>query len=198
MKRVLPILLVLAVLGAGVSFFVAPLVAFGALRSAAAAEDVAGLAKLVDFDAVRASLAPQLDAKPGVQAPAPSVFKDPLGAFKRAIEPMAQAVQAPAGPQPDDYLTPRAMTRLTEGAGRDAFRSPAAGETVERNTMPKLAHWGVNRTRLQVGTESNGVTTFTFERRGPYEWKLVHVGLPGDETKAPPVPVVGKSSQSGG
>lgn len=183
MKRVLPVLLVLAVLGAGVSFVVAPLVAFGALRSAAQAEDVAGLAKLVDFDQVRASLAPQLDSKPGVQAPPPSVLQDPLGALKRAIEPMTQAVQPPAGPKPDDYLTPRAMTRLTEGAGREAFRSPAAGETVERSTSPKLAHWGVNRTRLQVGTASNGVTTFTFERRGPFEWKLVHVGLPSDEAE---------------
>lgn len=185
MKRVLPILLVLAVLVGGISFFVAPLVAFGALRSAAQAEDVAGLAKIVDFDAVRASLAPQLDSKPGVQAPPPSVFKDPLGAFKRAIEPMAQAVQAPAGPQADDYLKPAALARLTQGAGRDAWRPSAAAPDKREPGLPTVTHWGVNRTRLAVAdpADAGELTAFTFERRGPFEWKLVHVGLPSDEAE---------------
>lgn len=184
MKRVLPVLLVLALLGAGISFVVAPLVAFGAVRSAAEAEDVDGLAKLVDFDAVRSSLAPQLDTKPGVEAPPPSVFKDPLGALRRAIEPVAAAVQAPKGPQPDDYLKPEALGRLTRGAGRDAWKpaAPVAAETKPR--LPEVTHWGVNRTRLAVVDPQDPThkTAFTFERRGPFEWKLVHIGLPSEQT----------------
>lgn len=191
MKRVLPVLLVLAVLGAGVSFLVAPLVAFGALRSAAKAEDVQGLAKLVDFDAVRASLAPQLDAKPGVEAPPPSVLQDPLGALRRAIEPMAQAAQKPAGPRPDDYLKPAALARLTTGEGRDAWRPNPTGDGVQpKAKLPEVGHWGVNRTRLTVADPADAtlITTFTFERRGPFEWKLVHIGLPSDEAAAVAAP----------
>jgi hypothetical protein len=182
MKRILAGLLILALLLGGGGFFAAPLVAFTALRSAAEAEDVQGLSKLVDFDAVRASLAPQLDSRPGVQAPPPSVLKDPLGALKAAIEPMAQAAKAPAGPKPDDYLAPRALARLTYGLGRDAWK-PSTRETPKPKN-PGIDHYGVNRTRLTVADplRPETVTVFTFERRGPYEWKLVHIGLPSDET----------------
>lgn len=188
MGRVLTALIVLAVLVGAGSFAAAPFVAFYALRSAAEAEDVQGLSKLVDFDAVRASLAPQLDANPGVQAPPPSVFKDPLGAIKRAIEP---AIQPMRGPKADDYLTPRALARLTHGAGRDAWK-PASGEPAKAQA-PEVSHWGVNRTRLSVENPSKAgeVTVFTFDRRGPFDWKLAHVGLPSDE-KAAPAPAAAK------
>jgi hypothetical protein len=49
---------------------------------------------------------------------------------------------------------------------------------------------------------------FTFERKGPFEWMLVHIGLPDGvapvpapvpaPVTAPPVPMVGKSGARGG
>ncbi len=60
MKTQIGNLLVAAVAVTVVSFFGAPVVAFYGIRSAAEASDVAGLVKLIDFAAVRASLRPQL------------------------------------------------------------------------------------------------------------------------------------------
>ncbi|HYF23544.1 MAG TPA: DUF2939 domain-containing protein [Caulobacteraceae bacterium] len=176
MKRVLPIVLVLAVVVAAGSFVFAPVVAFFALRSAAQAEDVQGLADIVDFDAVRASLKPQLDATPGVQAPPPSILNDPIGAIRRQLETSAK----PA-PNVDAYLTPDAMEGLTLGEGRAVVRrapTPVASGPGANGPMPRIAYWGVNRCRLTVDGQAAGETVFTFERRGIFKWKLVHVGLP--------------------
>ena len=84
-------LIMVAVLGA---------VAFFGIRSAAEAGDVAGLARLIDFPAVRQSLRPQLDGNPAASAPAPSFLEDPIGAVRRQFE---QAT-APAAPDVDAYL----------------------------------------------------------------------------------------------
>jgi hypothetical protein len=178
MQRFLTWIVVLAVLGAALSFVSAPYVGFFALRSAAQSEDVQGLSQLVDFDAVRASLRPQLVSATPVQAPPPSVWQDPLGALKHAIEPLQQ----PA-PDVDAYLSPRALAALTRGAGRDAAKAgptPPGTKTLSA-PWPKVRYWGVNRSRLVI-PGSGGDTVFTFERKGIFVWKLVHLGLPA---KAP-------------
>ena len=54
-KRLFGNLVLAAVVVAVLSFFAAPAVAFFAIRSAAEANDVAGLARLIDFNAVRQS-----------------------------------------------------------------------------------------------------------------------------------------------
>lgn len=196
MKRLFGNLLVLAILVAGVSFFAAPAVAFFAIRSAAEANDVQGLSRLVDFGAVRQSLRPQLTGKPGALEPAPSFIEDPIGAVRRRIED----AQPPArGPDADAYLTPAALHALTRGEGRLAAQrsSLAEGEA----PWPEPVFWGVNRARLKVTDEGGSDTIFTFERKGPFEWKLVHIGLPDGVAPAPapaPRPVVRKSGQSGG
>ena len=46
-------------------------------------------ADLVDFPAVRKSLSSQLIPQAAVSAEAPSIWTDPIGALKKAIEPMA-------------------------------------------------------------------------------------------------------------
>ena len=51
--------------------------------------------------------------------------------------------------------------------------------------MPAPVYWGVNRARMAVSDEGGSRTIFTFERKGPFEWKLVHIGLP--EGAAPAV-----------
>ena len=58
--------------------------------------------------------------------------------------------------------------------------------------------------RLSVADDGGSETIFTFERKGPFEWKLVHIGLPDGvapvpaPVTAPPVPMVGKSGARGG
>lgn len=185
MKKLFGNLLLLAVVLTGVSFFAAPAVAFLGIRSAARSDDVAGLQRLIDFDAVRASLRPQLSGRPEAMTPPPSFMNDPIGAFRRQFEEVA----APQGPNPDAYLTPDAIDGLTRAEGRyAAVRTARSGADGASAPWPKPAYWGINRARLAVTDEGGSDTVFTFERRGPFEWKLVHIGLPDGATPQAPAP----------
>ena len=198
--------IVTAVVVMAISFFAAPGVAFFALRSAAESSDVAGLARLVDFAAVRQSLRPQLDGNPAALAPAPSFMEDPIGAVRRQLEQVAPA----ASPDVDAYLTPAALAALTRGEGRYASQRtggalPSPDVTTTGGPLPRPVYWGINRARMSVTDEGGSQTIFTFERKGPFEWKLVHVGLPEGvapvtpSRAAPPAPpVVGHSGGKGG
>ena len=175
MKKVFGNLVLAAIALAVVSFFAAPAVAFFGIRSAAQSDDVAGLQGLVNFDAVRASLRPQLSGRPEAMTPPPSFMNDPIGAFRRQFEEVA----APQGPNPDAYLTPDAIDGLTRAEGRyAAVRTAAPGTDDASAPWPKPVYWGINRTRMAVTDEGGSDTVFTFERKGPFEWKLVHIGLP--------------------
>ncbi len=44
--------------------------------------------------------------------------------------------------------------------------------------MPRPVYWGLNRARMSVADDGGSETVFTFERKGLFEWRLVHVGLP--------------------
>jgi len=175
-KRLFGNLLVAAVLVAILAFFAAPAVGFFAIRSAAEASDVQGLTRLVDFAAVRQSLRPQLTGRPQASAPAPSFLEDPIGAVRRQLEqnPIVGA------PDVDAYLTPAALAALTRGEGRYAsqWSATASHPSDVDKPWPKPVFWGVNRARLAVEDKGGSRTVFTFERRGPFEWKLVHIGLP--------------------
>ena len=175
MKKLFGNLVLLAVVAAVVSFFAAPAVAFFGIRSAADANDVAGLTRLIDFGAVRQSLRPQLSGNPAAMAPAPTFLEDPIGAVRRQFEPGDGAASADA----DAYLTPAALAGLTRGEGRYASqRSSRPAGAAADNPMPAPVFWGVNRVRMAVTDEGGSRTIFTFERKGPFEWKLVHIGLP--------------------
>lgn len=169
-------LITVAVLAVVIAFFAAPAVAFFGIRSAAEAGDVAGLARLIDFPAVRQSLRPQLDGNPAASAPAPSFLEDPIGAVRRQFE---QAT-APAAPDADAYLSPAALGGLTRGEGRAASQRTGARPFSSDNggPMPKPVYWSINRARMSIADEGGSETVFTFERKGPFEWMLVHVGLP--------------------
>ena len=179
--------LVLASLALAVlAFFAAPAVGFFAIRSAAEANDVAGLSRLIDFGAVRQSLRPQLAERPEAMAPAPSFLEDPIGAFRRQFDQ-----QNPLQRQPDvnAYLTPAALSALLRGEGRYASQQTQAAATTgtaARKPWPRPAYWSVNRVRMAVADQGGSRTLFTFERRGPFEWKLVHIGLPGDTSPSAP------------
>lgn len=199
-------LILAAIIIAVISFFAAPGVAFFAVRSAADANDAAALSRLIDYTAVRQSLRPQLTGNPAAQAPAPSFLEDPIGAVRRQFE---QAVPA-LGPTPDAYLTPAAVAALTRGEGRYASqRTSASSEGERRDPFPEPVFWGVNRARMAVTDEGGSKTVFTFERKGPFEWRLVHIGLPEGVSPATPraraddpapelPPIVGKSGKTGG
>lgn len=183
MQKILGRWVLVAMALATVTFFGAPAVAFFGIRSAARSDDVAGLQRLVDFDAVRASLRPQLSNRPEAMTPPPSFMNDPIGAFRRQFEETV----APQGPDPDAYLTPDAIDGLTRGEGRyAAVRTPAPGTDAAAAPWPRPVYWGVNRARLAVTDEGGSDTVFTFERKGPFEWKLVHIGLPEGATPTPP------------
>lgn len=195
-------LIVTLIVLAAISFFAAPGVAFFALRSAAESNDAAGLARLIDYGAVRQSLRPQLDGNPAAFAPAPSFMEDPIGTVRRQIEQAA----APQAPGVEAYLTPAALAALTRGEGRYASQRtggplPSPDNTTTGGPMPKPVYWGVNRARMSVTDEGGSDTIFTFERKGPFEWKLVHVGLPDGVAPAPTseaAPMVGQSGRKAG
>jgi hypothetical protein len=171
--RLIRNLLLLAVIVAGISFFVAPVVAFYGIRSAADARDEQGLVRLIDFAEVRRSLRPQMAGNSAVVAPAPSFLENPIESMRRQFE---QVRPVAARPNPDIYLSPAALAALSRGEGRAASRGAMSAEP--REPMPRLAYWGVNRTRLAVRDEAGAQTIFTFARTAPFEWRLVHIGLP--------------------
>jgi hypothetical protein len=163
------------------SFFLAPAVAFFAIRSAAQANDVGGLSRLIEFDAVRTSLRPQLSGRAQALTPPPSFLQDPIGAVRRQFD---DAVAAP-GPDPDAYLTPDAIDGLLRGEGRAAAVPSGTASDAGSAPWPGPRFWGVNSVRLAVTGEDGSETVFTFARKGLFEWKLVHVGLPDGPTPVP-------------
>jgi hypothetical protein len=171
MKRLFTIVLTAAVVLTALSFVLAPYVAFFALRSAADAQDVQGLNQLVDFDSVRGSLVAGLG--PTQPAAAPSVWRDPIGAFNAAIKPLSTPT-----PSVDPYLTPKALSALTRGEARDSLRSQPYPTGKAPAPWPGVRYWGINRCRLAVSADGHGDTIFTFERKGPFTWRLVQIGLP--------------------
>jgi hypothetical protein len=168
------------------AFAAAPYFAFRALRAATAAEDVQATADLVDFPTVRKSLTGQLAPALASSAEPPSIWQDPLGALKRAIEPLA-----PPEPKVDRYLTLPGLSALTRGyrpgAAPPAAKGPQDVSVQVRNAFkdpwPTVPYWGMNRTRIAVKRpgDDTRVTVFTFERRALFTWKLVHVQLPDGE-----------------
>lgn len=195
-------LVLFAVLLSVVAFLVAPAFAFFGIRSAAENSDASGLARLIDYPAVRQSLRPQLEGNPAASAPAPSFMEDPIGAVRRQFE---QATAAPA-PDVDGYLTPAAIAALTRGEGRYASQRtgaepPTPDSTSTGGPIPRPVYWGVNRVRMSVSDEGGSETIFTFERKALIEWKLVHVGLPEGVSPVSATsnrPMVGQSGRKGG
>lgn len=175
-----------SVLAFALAFAAAPWLAFRALQDATAAEDIQATADLVDFPAVRKSLSSQLVPQPPVSAEAPSIWTDPLGALRKVIEPMA-----PPPPKVDRYLTLQGLSALSRGyrpgeAPAVARVKPTFSDRVEKvinGPHPTYAYFGVDRTRIAIkrAGQPEKVTTFTFERRALFTWKLTHIQLPPDE-----------------
>jgi hypothetical protein len=174
-------------------FYFSPSIAFSDIRSACKSNDIEALAKLIDFDSVRASLKIQLDAGPGgVGAPAKDALKDPVGATGDALKDLGNSIgnavnnlvnpNAPkpssiVPPDPNTFLTPQALLALTYGYGKDAPKA-TADDLGGKPPIAQIAFFSLDRTRVTVTDPDRGTTTFTFERRGLTKWVLVHIGLP--------------------
>ena len=180
-------LVVLAIFVFAAAFVSAPWFAFRALKAAAQYEDVQAIGELVDFPAVRRSLSGQLgEDAPVAPAEPPSIWRDPLAAMRRAIEPMV-----PPEPKVDRYLTIAGISALTRGYAPGAAPSgPARPETtlgklkaVIEGPYPTIAYWDPNRVRVAMKRPDapQRVTVFSFQRRALFTWKLVHIRLPREE-----------------
>lgn len=186
--RIFNLVLVL-LLAAGVAFVAAPWFAFRALKAGARDGDVQVLAEIVDYPSVKASLKAQLSDAPAPAAPAASVWTDPLGALKRAIEPLT-----PPPPAVDRYVSTEGLHALTRGyaPGKAPAEPPppqdlkGQAEAVLHQSWPRTQFWDPNRTRLAVSPADNPErqTVFTFKRKGWFEWKLVDIRLPEDKKPA--------------
>lgn len=186
-------LLLLALVVAAVTFAVAPWFAFRALRAAAQYDDVAAVSELVDFNAVRKALSlelgPQTDASP-ITAEPPSIWRDPMGAMRRALGPIAPPRSEPAI---DRYLSIDGLAALTRGyapgAAPPAEPTPPALQdramAMVTQPFPQIRYWDPNRVRIAVERPGarDKVTVFTFERRDWFAWKLVQIGLPAGESR---------------
>jgi hypothetical protein len=181
-------LIVLAIVIFAAAFATAPWFAFRALKAAAQYEDVQAISELVDFPSVRQSLTAELNETPAAAAPAepPSIWRDPLGVFKRAIAPIA-----PPEPRVDRYLTLPGLSALTRGYAPGAAPGVAPKPLTATDKVKAavagphaaIAYWDPNRVRIAVKRPGQPakVTIFTFRRDALFTWRLVHVRLPQDE-----------------
>lgn len=180
-------LVVLAIFVFATVFATAPWFAFRALKAAAQYEDAQAIGELVDFPAVRRSLTAQLNETPTAAAPAepPSIWRDPMSVFRRAIEPIA-----PPEPKVDRYLTLSGLSALTRGYAPGAAPAPSAEVTAMDKAKAAVAgphativYWDPNRARLSVKRpgQPSKTTVFTFRRDKLFTWRLVHIRLPVDE-----------------
>ncbi|CAN7260679.1 DUF2939 domain-containing protein [Phenylobacterium sp. LjRoot164] len=165
-------LIVTLIVGTALVFATAPFFAFRATKAAARDGDGQALAQLVDYTAVRQGLRPQVAERAVPAPPPPDVWTDPIGAVKRAIEPIV-----PTPPQVEPYLSASGLYDLARG-----YAPGAAPADASERALPRLRYWDPNRARFLVlakGVKSadQGVV-FTFERRDLFTWKLVQIRLP--------------------
>lgn len=176
LTRALFRLILVAIIGTALAFAAAPFFAFRAVKAAARDGDGQALAQLVDYPAVRQGLRPQVGAAKPAPAPAPPDFwTDPMGAMRRAIEPIT-----PAPPAVEPYLDSAGLYDLTRGY------APGKRPASAKDRMVRLRFWGPNRARfaaMPLGAKSadQGVI-FSFERRDLFTWKLVQIHLPQGPT----------------
>jgi hypothetical protein len=180
--RPLLTLFLLALVVGAAGFMAAPVFAFRAVRSAAEFGDVQALGQLVDYNAVRQSLRTQIRPASAERAPPADILRDPLGALRRAWEPVSPQTDV------DSFLTPEALARLTQGRA-PAGAKVAPGDGPFGGPVPAVKFWSTDRVRLGVAdpVQKARETIFTFERKKLYSWRLVGVRLP-----EAPSPTVGQ------
>lgn len=164
-------LIVVAIVGTALVFVAAPFFAFRAVKAAARDGDAHALAQLVDYPAVRQGLRPQIAAIPLTAPTPPDIWTDPIGAVRRAIEPLT-----PASPAVEPYLSAPGLYDLTRGF------MPGKAPPEASAAFPRLRYWDPNRVRFAAARRGakagEHAVIFTFERRELFTWKLVQIHLP--------------------
>lgn len=184
-------LILVLLTGACAAFVAAPWFAFRALKADARDGDAQGLAELVDYNAVRGTLKSQLGPTPNATtAPAPTIWTDPIGAMKRALEPLT-----PPPPAVERYVSVEGLHALTRGyePGKAPPEPPMPDNLPDqvmsavKEPWPSLRYWGPNRSRFVVRAPDAPAreTVFTFQRRDWFEWKLVQIRLPVEDEAQP-------------
>lgn len=184
-------LILVLLMGAAAAFVAAPWFAFRALKADARDGDAQGLAELVDYNAVRGTLKSQLGPTPtATTAPAPTIWTDPIGAMKRALEPLT-----PPPPAVERYVSVEGLHALTRGyePGKAPPEPPMPDNLPDqvmsavKEPWPSLRYWGPNRSRFVVRAPDAPAreTVFTFQRRDWFEWKLVQIRLPVEDEAQP-------------
>ncbi len=171
-----------ASLALALGFVLAPWLAYRAVASAARYDDPAALAQLVDYDAVRASLRPQLVDPQGARAAPPPAnpLVNPLGALQGL---WAQRAWAPAVQQalsPNVYLSPNGLFQILAGKAQPR-QSPPPAPAALKTPMPALIFFGGQRVRFSVHdpSDSRRETVLMFARgKGWFDWRLAGVVLP--------------------
>jgi hypothetical protein len=185
MKKLILILIVLGLVVTGLGFVAGPWLSFRALRAAAVANDAAGIADVVDFNATRQSLRTELGGGPN-KAPPPSIWQDPVGAIGSFLGTAPKEAMLNV----DVYLTPNAFKELTNAAA-DTTPRPKDAPFMAGDLLPgvhgsEVEFWDPHRSRIAVRSSEQGLETiFTFERRSLTVWKLVHIRLPAPSGDAP-------------
>ena len=171
-RPVLAIFLILLAILA-VSFATAPVLAFRAVRSAAQFGDVQALGEVVDYNAVRESLRTQLRPGSAEKRPPVDLLHDPLGALRRAWEPVSPQADV------DPFLTPEAIASMSVGQGPHGPKTKPDGGLFG-GPIPAVRYWGFDRVRLGVAdpTHPGRETIFAFQRKKLFDWRLVAVRLP--------------------
>ncbi len=165
-----------------VSFSLAPWFAYRAVRSAARYDDAAALAQLVDYDAVRASLKPQLIDPQGAPAapPPPNPLSNPIAALQNAWANRSWSSAARQAPSPDAYLSPSALSQVLAGAAQPK-QPPSPASTRPATPWPSLAFFGLHRVRFVVRDpkDARRETVLVFVRdKGWFDWRLAGLVLP--------------------
>jgi hypothetical protein len=183
MRRALFILVLVALLLGVGAYLGGPWLTFRSLRAAAVANDVQGLAQVIDYDATRAALRAELGDQAG-KTPPPSLWQDPVGAIGRLLGQPLQPLNV------DLYMTPQALADLSNAAADRQPRAKGApwmaGDLLPGLHGSALDYWEPNRARIAVrgpaGQDRDHQVIFTFERRSLWRWKLVHLRLPLTDT----------------
>lgn len=173
--------ILLALVATGLASLASPWFAFTELRSAAVAQDRDALAELIDTDAVRGDLYPQLDARLPVDPPPeqpraapaapeprprwlPSFVPWPLSppSVEEVLRPITRPVERPVRIRRaiDATLTPESLARLSTGDAR-------------------VRDFGLRRFRVAVEM-GESETIWSFRRTGVFDWRLVGITLPAE------------------
>lgn len=181
-------LAVIVLVLAAAAYLASPLVAFRAMSVAAEAGDRDGLARTVDFPAVRADLKEQLNARlMGALRQDRSLSDGPFGALGALLGPaiVEQVVNAAVTPDGVAAIVRSGRAPLSEiGPGATAPPPPvepvtvAAADKSKRST--RFAYTDLNHFRARTVTADNPDQPlgWVLERRGLFGWKLVRIELP--------------------